>query len=171
MIVAKELQTSTQSAVARVSQAQHVAAAVLDVCKGDYLHGSELFIKPKVRATVRDFAQLSVILSDAYKQGLIGREFSPSGRERYAYGPVGKTSGDATRRRVIKAPLLGYAITITKHMAEDVLEIMSEHPGAKFTKTLDGYQVSISFDDKGKALDFLIASDMLIEGVKLVEVR
>lgn len=169
MTVVKELQTATQSAVARASQAQSVAAAVLDACKGEYLHGSELFHKPKVRAAVRDLAQLSVLLSDAYKQGLVGREFSPKGRERYAYGAPGKKAGDA--RRVIKAPLLGYAVTITKHMAEDVLEIMGEHPGAKFTKTLDGYQVSISFDDKGKALDFLIASDMLIEGVKLVEVR
>lgn len=169
MITESELQSATQSAVARVSQAQSIATATLDACKGEYLHGSELFHKPKVRAAVRDFTQLSVVLSDAYKQGLIGREFSPKGRERYAYGPVGKKSGDS--RRVIKAPLLGYEVSITKRMAEDVLEILGDHPGAKFTKTPDGYQVSIAFDDKGKALDFLIASGMLIEGVNVVEVR
>lgn len=170
MIVEKELQTSTQSAVARASIAQTVAAAVLAETKGEYLHGSELFHKPTVRAAVRDFAQLSVLLSDAYKQGLIGREFSPKGRERYAYGAPGKKAGDV--RRVIKAPLLGYAVTITKHLAEEVLDVLSAYPGAKFRETgTGGYEISIAFDDKGKALDFLIASNMLIEGVKLVEVR
>lgn len=169
MIVEKELQTSTQSAFARASIAQQVASAVLAETKGEYLHGSELFHKPTVRAAVKDFSQLSVVLSDAYRQGLVGREFSPKGRERYAYGAPGKKAGDA--RRVIKAPLLGYAVLITKHSAEEVLEILDANPGAKYAKASDGYTVSVKFADKGQVLDFLVDNNMIAGGVQLVEVR
>lgn len=180
MIVENELQTSTQQAIAKASLAKQIAEAVITETAGEYLHGSELYHKPLVRKLVRDAGQLSVVLSDAYGQGLVGREFAPMGKERYAYGAPGKTAGQPAQKRVIKSlgkPLLGYAVTITKKTADEVLALLEQHPHAKFKKHQIGlpsefeYQVSLTFNDKGDALDFMIESHMLVDGVKLVEVR
>lgn len=171
MITETELKTQTQHAIAKVSLAQQVAKAVISEVGTEYLRSSELIHKPLVRVLVRDAGQLSVVLSDAYGQGLLGRELSPLGRERYAYGKPGKQAGES--RKVIKSakPVTGYSVSITKHDADDVLDFLSRNAGATFVKNEDGYHVHMTCADKAAALDFIVANDLLLPCVRLIDVR
>ena len=152
-----ELQNSLQASIGRVSKAQRVASAVLAACHGEYIPAADLFHHSAVRATgVKTANELSITLSDAYKQRLVGRvpHAVPGSTTRFAYGPPGKTAEGVspTRRKgVIKSPekkVVGYEKVLRVVEPSEALALLVEHPGSPVELLETGqYLVRLRFPD------------------------
>ena len=132
------LQNSLQAATAKVSKAQRLAGvvcAMVDADPATYRHPLDLYDHPSVRLIVRDANDLSITLSDAYKQGLVGRVHTPRGREKFAYGPPGPRADGVRIVRGQTTPpprkVVGYRVTRVFEDASEALDFLVHNPGAE----------------------------------------
>lgn len=165
------LQNPMQAAVARVSKQQQVVDAVLAVCAGSYLPAYELILNPDIKKLVPDANKLSIILSEAFKRGKLGRISFPSGTTKYAYGP--KTGGAPVERSVIKKHRLAlprkYTVTHTTANPKLVLEQLQNNPALQFhiNPADNTYTMAMQLNNAEEAIEYLVASNSLQPTVRI----
>lgn len=140
---------------------------------GEYLHCTDLALRPEIAALGVDAADLSVLLSDAYRRKLVGRRYGRSRHtlEKFMYGHLGETSVvfSHEKRSVIKAPpkrRVGYDLTRYYEDSSQALSIVMANPGCRVERGEDDWAVTVRFATAEEALPAVCA----LVGIKLDEV-
>jgi hypothetical protein len=151
-------QNALQAAVAKGSATLQVSDAVVKACAGEYLPVSALFGKPEVRALVRDANHLSIVLSDGYLQGKLGRINYHVGTTRYAYGAPDPSKAMMSQKatRTTKSPRKAISKPVSVMNREASEKITAHQP----------YTLTLEFDDAEAALAFMMKNGLVSKIVK-----
>lgn len=142
-------QNGMQAAVATVSNTQHLINTILKTCGGAYFRVSELFHKPDIRPLVKDRNQLSIACAIAYKDGKLGRNLDPVGKEKYAYGAPDPERAMVAQKARQKQPAKK---TITKPAPRLTRSAITAHRP---------YTLTLQFGDAEEALAFMTRSGLV----------